>query len=434
MTAFAFTARAAPRVQVGLGSVVELSSSLWDVAEWDDATSLWAGNDPTWRDVDCDIISAHTEAGRARITDPFMPGRAEVIVDNASGWADPTVAPDIPGVLTMRPGRAIRIGVDHATLGTVWKFRGFVDAIEPVYSPQDWDTVILRCIDALGEAGRAKLSDVDETGADETAAARFARILDVNRWPETQRLIDATSTELYAAVLTGQAIQLLQRSADSTGGWAFGDTEGRVVLRNRDWLFYADDVPVDATIGNVDAGDVCPTGFQRAFDRRSIATQVTIDRAPPSDVEVPIVTTPLVFNDPAGQVLYGVEPFDRLDLWTRDESDAAAIGTRIIETRNAMTSMPRIASVDLDAATGDDALDVMASVSIEAPSRYRCRYQRADGTEVFDDEFFAVGVVHDFSADEWTCSIALDRAGFYEQLAAPPYEWDVATWSHALWN
>jgi hypothetical protein len=432
MSRFSFTTRAAPKLQIGLGSSVELSSSLWDVALWDAPTSKWAGVEPTWRTVDCDAIEVRAEAGRARITDPFNPGRAEIIVDNASGWADPTIADDAPGVLSMRPGRAIRVGIEHATLGTRWLWRGFIDAVEPIYSPEDWDTVMLRCFDAFGEAGRAKLYDTVDSGANETATTRFTRILNKIRWPGGKRIVDAASTELFAATLEGQVVDLLRRTADSCGGWAFGDTAGRVVMRNRDWLFYENGAAPDATIGNVDVGDVCPIGFARSFDRKAISTQVTIDRTPPIG-EPP--TNPIEFNDEPGQILYGVEPYERLDLWTRDNSDAAKIGTRILVTRNAKSSMPRVSAVSLDASTSDAAIDLMTQVSVFTPSRYRCRFQRpSDGAEVFDDEFFAVGVVHEITADSWLCHISLDRSGFYEELDPPPYLWDVATWNQALWN
>ena len=48
----------------------------------------------------------------------------------------------------------VRIGVDHATLGEHWFFRGFVDAVVPTYIPDQPDAVRIECIDCLGEAGR----------------------------------------------------------------------------------------------------------------------------------------------------------------------------------------------------------------------------------------------------------------------------------------
>ena len=43
---------------------------------------------------------------------------------------------------------------------------------------------------------------------------------------------------------------MLRRCADSVGGACFGDADGNVVFRARDWLFYTSDTPLDGTIGN----------------------------------------------------------------------------------------------------------------------------------------------------------------------------------------
>ena len=44
----------------------------------------------------------------------------------------------------------VRIGVDHATLGNRWFFRGFVDGIVPTYVPDHADAVRIECIDSSG--------------------------------------------------------------------------------------------------------------------------------------------------------------------------------------------------------------------------------------------------------------------------------------------
>lgn len=487
LTRFYFTERARPVMEVGLGSTVMFQGAgIWDVSLWDAPDALWNGDEPLWRDVSCDVIDAHIELGRGRISDSFPVGIAEISVDNDSGWADPATQDfagvptpgtvDFPGVngnymsttglgitgpitivmrwaadswspggvqaavgewlttgskrgwqlrlngagamrwiwstdgssntvvdssalgytngarnwsaltfvtndgagnrqvrfwnstdgesftllstpgptagttsifdpttfaglsisgtdngasnpfaglidyisirsgtgasgtvggtevfrwdadvdlvgvhpaattvesssghtmtvhrsgspgvvlvapgeqldlaqLKLRPGRALRIGVAHSLFGAKWLYYGFIDEIVATHSPTDWSKVTLRCIDALGEGGRAKLTADTATGDGEQARARFARILDAITWPSSKRAVSAAAIrKLYAAELDGQVVDLLRQTADSEGGWCYGDVNGRIVLQGRDWLYHETNTEVDATIGNI---------------------------------------------------------------------------------------------------------------------------------------------------------------------------------------
>lgn len=255
LTRFYFTDRARPLLEVGIGSSsVSESAPRWDVSLWD--VALWVGDEPLWRDVSCDVIEVTTDSGRGRIMDPFPVATANITVDNDSGWADPsTSTSDSP--LTMRPGRPIRVGVSHTVLGDTWLWRGFIDAIEPRDAPDDWSNVVLKCVDALGEAGRAKLVATTETGSGEQAHQRFTRILDLEKWPETKRYVSTSAIrQLYAAEMDGQVVDLLRQTAESEGGWCFGDNNGDVVLQARSWLYTDMNGTPDATIGNVGASTV----------------------------------------------------------------------------------------------------------------------------------------------------------------------------------
>jgi len=259
LAAFTWTTRARPFVEVGIGdSRTPAPAARWDVQRWDAADALWSGVDPSWLDVTCDARSFDCEYGRARTTDRFVPGVASVIVDNSSGWADPGGDPT-PGVLNMRPGRSIRMGVDHELHGRQILFRGFVDAMNPTYDPVDADTVELVCIDALGEVNRAKLVPASSpVGAGDTADVRVARLLDLVGWATAKRDLDASSLELVGDELGGQVADLLGQAAESGGGSVFGDYNASVVFRGRDWQTFVPDVPVDATIGNVEPGHIVP--------------------------------------------------------------------------------------------------------------------------------------------------------------------------------
>jgi hypothetical protein len=253
---FTWTDRARPIIQIGIGyAYVDERSALWDQARWDTPGDVWGGAEPAWRDVACDTFTFRCEYGRQRSTDRFVVGQASVVVWNATGWADPNVA-DEPGTLTMRPGRAIRVGVEHVNLGTRWLFRGFIDALTPVYSPTDVDTVELSCIDALGEVNRAKLLPLpDPLYAGDPVDVRIARLLDAASWPESKTQLQPTGDTLIATTMGGQLADMLGQAADSGGGNVFGDLDGNVVYRARDWQVYMPGTPPDGTIGNVDLTD-----------------------------------------------------------------------------------------------------------------------------------------------------------------------------------
>lgn len=417
---FTFTSRARPWLQVGVGdSRVPIGQARWQTSRWSDPAATWAGIEPTWLDVSCEAFRCRCEYGRRRSTDRFVPGVATIEVNNASGWADPH-ATDDPALLAMRPGRAIRFGVDHATLGRVVLWRGFIDAMTPTYDPSVPDSVTMQCVDALGEVNRAKLADQPARPAGETVAARIAHLLQAIGWPASKSIVGASSMHLIAAELNGQAADLLGRAADSGGGSLFGDREANVVFRGRDWQTYVPGTPPDGTIGNVEATDVCPVQWERPFNRADIATVVIMGR----DIE-----TATVVRDVDGAAVYGEEPFERTDLWTQNDTDLLTLANRALRVRSWSTA-PVLRSVTLDASTSAGALDLMTQADPYEPSRYRCRLQLDRGL-VFDAEHLVTGIVHELTADTWEANVNLDLA---EPYAVAGGRWDSAMWDRAAWT
>ena len=290
-----------------------------------------------------------------------------------------------------------------------------------------------------------------------------------------------TSDTLIASDMGGQVADLLGQAADSAGGVIFADTAGTICFRPRDWQTYAPGTPNDGTIGNVKKGtpgyytpgvpqvdgylapamvdsgptealtdprgrvwtatsspvivrripavppvwvpgtpaDVCPIGWTRPFDRAGIATRVLVGRDP---------ETAQQFDDLAAQELYGIEPFERTDLLTELDFRVAEIGERYLATRGASTA-PRVRSVSFNAATSEAALDLMTTVDVFKPSRYRCRLNLERGL-VFDEEMFATGVVHSVDAHRWTLDLNLDAASPYEVAGV---RWDFGWWDQSPW-
>lgn len=432
---FTFTSRCRPFLELGLGdSRVPGNAARWDVQRWDQPDALWSGVEPDWQDVTCQGYQVDIAAGRERTTDRFEVGTMTVVAANVTGWADlEPPDPDDINTLQLRPGRAVRFGVEHVTLGRVVLWHGFIDVVDPIYEPSAAaNTVRLQCVDALGEVGRQHLTAADPTGADESVTARVGRILDAAQWPPSKRQLDATGTALLPAKLDGQAADLLSRAADSNGGAIFGDTDGDLVYRANGWQVYPSTRPVDATIGNVEAGDVCPVQWQRPFARADIATRVILQNQREPDPDV-------VLRD-AEQwwALYGIETFERTDLDTRDVADLDQLATLYLRTRGA-DQAPRVRSVSLDASTGDDVVDLLTSSSCYVPRRYRCRLELRRGL-IFDAEHFCTGVAHSIGPDSWTSDLNLDPAAVYAATSAPRWEpasgadAGLARWDRAEWG
>jgi hypothetical protein len=429
---FSFTGRARPFLELGVGdSRVPGNAARWDVQRWDQPDALWSGVEPTWQDVTCQGYEVRYSLGRERTTDRFDVGTMSVTATNVSGWAD--LEPPEPGdisTLQLRPGRAIRFGVDHVEHGRVILWRGFVDTVDPVYEPGS-SVVRLQCIDALGEVGRTHLAAADPSGDGETVTARIGRTLDAVQWPDSKRRLDGSSTLLLGAKLDGQAADLLTRAADSNGGAVYGDVDAAVVYRAMNWQTFPTGRPVDATIGNVAAGDVCPVRWVRPFARADITTRVILQnrREPEPDI--------VQVDDSAWWSLYGIETFERTDLDTAAVAVLTDMAHQYLRQRGPDTA-PRVRSVSLDAATGDAVVDLLTLASCYLPRRYRCRLLL--DRLVFDDEHYCTGIAQVVTPDGWTADLNLDLAATYEATSAPRWEpaagadAGMARWDRAEWG
>ena len=417
-----------PWAEVGVGdSRQPPPAGVWNTARWS-TTATWSGVEPQWLDRSCDGMVATSVAGRERIGDPFGIGTGEVTFRNLDGWADMDDPPVDPATLVLRPGRAVRFGVDTAT-GRHVVFRGIIDEATPVYLPYSTDTATVAAIDALGDAGRINVPAVTPAAGDgESASARVTRILDAVSWPPSKRHVQDASTPLVATTLGAKAVDLLTRAADSCGGAVFGDLEGRVAFRHRDWQTYLPTTPPAATIGNVGPGDVCPQAWELSWRRGDVAVVATMGR---QDDAGPVTVT---VTDTAALGVLGPEPFDRLDLETKNTGDLTTLANRAIRVRG-LATMPRVEAVVLDAATdpGDGrVVELMATARPETPTRLRCRLVTMSGRPVFDDEMFVTSARHTITEDgRWLCRLGLDTAA---PFAAPGGRWGSAYWSRATWT
>jgi len=415
-----------PVVQIGVGDTrSDPAQGRWDVSRWDAVDAIWAGSEPLWLDITCDVISVSSHLGHERAISRFDPGTCTIVANNETGWADILQDPTDPAALSLRPGRQIRWGVQQGADPPIWKWRGFIDAHAANYEGQHAanDTVTLSCIDALGEVGRVTTSKVDPpVGAGESATARVNRILDDAAWRTAWRDIRPSSLAMLATDLSGQVVDQLGQVADTVGGSVYGDLSGYVVFRNRDWQTWPPDRPYDATIGNVAPGDVCPSVFALRFGRAETTTRALVNYQGADGA-------PVVVDDPEAQLLYGVETApEMLDLQSDNTTHLATLAHRIINTQGVATQ-PRVEAVTFNAARGDPTVAAMIGADPFVPTLWRVRIVR-DGRLLTDRPMFVTSVDHDLDAKTWVLRVGLDDAAPWQAVGG---RWDGAYWDRALW-
>jgi hypothetical protein len=83
-------------------------------------------------------------------------------VRTVDGWADypQSIADLLAGdtLLTIRPGRSIRVGVQIGGDPPVTLWAGYIDEANPTYDPTDGARMTFECVDAKGDVGRADLA------------------------------------------------------------------------------------------------------------------------------------------------------------------------------------------------------------------------------------------------------------------------------------
>ena len=418
-------AGAVPFVELGVGDsrLPVPAPGRWGTARWDQSGSVWGGTEPYWLDISCHVHAVDSFRGHDRTTERWQVGTCTVAVENPDGWADPTTTPANPALLALRPGRSLRWGmaIDGGPRKVMW--RGVVDRHEAIYDGRlaVTDSATLGAIDALGDAGSPTVPKLAAAvGAGETCTARIGRILDALGVDPARRRIDTNLTPMVATELGTAGLDLLTVTADSVGGAIYGDTDGAVVFRQRDWQYWNPAVPPDATIGNV-TGGVCPSSWELAFDRADVVTRAVVGSRD---------AVPVVVNDAPAQILYGYETGpERLDMVTVDTATLTMVANRILRAAGAAT-MPRVRAVTLDAATSTAARNLAAAVDPTGPSRYRTVLQRA-GRTVFDRMMFATSVTHTWDAAGWHVRIGLDDAEPWRAIGG---RWGTAVWGGAVWS
>lgn len=467
MTTLVTAPRVHPRCEIAVDVTAQTGEGRYNVSRYDDPAATYVG-DAAWHDISCEVIDAVTFTGRERTLDVFDVGTAQVTAHNSTGWADlPTGTTD----LEVRTGREIRIGVDvDGVGGTFWLWRGWLDRIEPGYDPAAGDVVRFEAVDAKGEYGRADVPALaSPVAAGEVANLRMKRVADAVNVPAQRRAFEASGVALIATRLGDRAAGLYDRVARSSGGAVFGDTNGVLVYRGRDWLVFPAGTVPDWRIGNrppipgptlalaespdgsglyyvpgwtleespdssglfyvadaelvqspagsglyyvrdaipVDPGDdVCVNAWEVIDDRSDFSTRIVYSRS--GDAGDQTVDDPVNIS----AEIRGVETFKMTGLETEDETTLDELAARALAVRSFDLS-PRIAAATVDAARRNVA-ELLVTASPFFPSMYTCVHVEG-GVTRFNRLMYLTGVEHTFTATSWTARLQFDDASPYRQ-------------------
>jgi hypothetical protein len=416
-----------PFMQVAVGDVdVLVGQAVYDAAHYDAyPEATYSGLDAQWTDDTCDVIEAVTFYGRERAVDQFDVGTATLRVANPDGLWDYPPTSDAT-VLTLRPGRQIRVGVYVGAAAPVVLWHGWIDATAPGYDPNVGDVVDVSCICAKGEAGRADLAKLDAPAGDgETVTERMTRYASAVNFPAHRRQFDVAGVTLAGTTLGSRAGQLFDRSARSAGGDVFGDHNGFLTFRSQDWQTRGPGVPPDGYIGNRDLpGEICPNAWEVLFTRSDFTNRVNYG------LQGGTVT---VLDDPVNQAKYGVETYQLTDLETQDAQTRTRLAQRVLSTRGFHLA-PRVAACTLDAARPGVA-ELAAAADPFTPSMYSCGHVTKDGRAVFARMLYLTGVEHTISAGAWLARLALDDAAPWQTTSNTRYDaahYDTDTYAKAV--
>jgi hypothetical protein len=201
-------------------------TAVWDTALWDDEVTRWSGLTPAWHDTSCRVRSVLVDRGRESALDTFRPGRAQIEIDNADGWATWE-----QGGITAGTWLRVRADDDPLFVGQVVRV---VDKYEPGRAP----VATVTAVDTLARLGRVWLRKLDKSavGAGDTAAARLGRIMDAARLPAAYRMLEPGGPPLAATRYDDNALDLAQRTAVAAGGALYATLDGAVRYRGVGWL------------------------------------------------------------------------------------------------------------------------------------------------------------------------------------------------------
>lgn len=272
----------------------------------------------TWADITCDVQSMVIRHGRERFTNRYDVATMQLQLLDDKGVYQ--FSDDHP--LGLTPGRPIRVTATHK--GTSYPtYYGILDDIGQRYQLDGHVFTTFSVMDASSILGNTQTQSGVESVPN--PSERIEEIADQAGYPF--RRLDPDATNPYAVGLQGlmQSGRSLRDeagiTADTEGGSFFGDREGYLVYKNRDWI------KTDPLVNTVQANIVAmphpgvmwnPDGMPTVTDPPLICnsefqTSWSLDRVMNIVILGNTGSTPKTFTDETSLKKYGPRTYQRLD-------------------------------------------------------------------------------------------------------------------------
>jgi hypothetical protein len=415
----AWADQATIRVELGTGETFDPDAgATWGAAQWS-ADSRWSGVEPLWVDVTCHFRSVETSGGVDYTVGRFATSSAQLVAENASGWAsllaqadyDIRVRRQMRAVATItRPGPSQGLEVPL--------FRGYIDMITPTYLANGRPAVQFDLVDAMALfAADDPLELAAEVGAGELSGARIGRILNRVGWPKALRNVAPGQVAVQATTMARNYADEMGVTADTEGGALYVDAAGLVTFRDRDWL--RTQGGPSFTIGNTAGADVCPTSWVVGQSMGEIVSQVALSNAG---------GTARHYVDQRTFAQVGPALFPRFDLIATSDAQLDLLAGRILAVRGYVTARVRGAGLSM---LGDPRWAGPILANLGYGTRFLANYQDPAGGEAFTLPTVTTRIAHRIDADgDWVLTLGLEDATPYQ----PAKPWGVARWALDNWT
>ena len=257
------------------------------------------GASPVWYIAE-EAFSLSVQRGRNDIGQPFQAGTARVLFRNIDGKYDPD-NPSSPLFGILEPGAPITINPllvdpDDPFAPAPFVFSGFINDIELSYDVSGQSTATITAIDGLAILAQQQIPAGTSFSA-ELTSTRFTNVINLPAvdWPYATD-IDTGNATCAAATVEDNALQYLNKIANTEQGAVFVDRTGRLAFVNRYDMLQA------ATI--IFADDNTGEDYQRI--QRLVSAFDLFNRFSANRTGQPSV----VYNTSTSQTIFGIRNID----------------------------------------------------------------------------------------------------------------------------
>ena len=308
-------------------------------------------------DVSSIVLQVSVRRGRNRILDKFEAGTATVILQDNTGYFDPSNASS-PYYGKLVPLRKIRIFADYNGVRYAL-FYGFIQSYTTHFAigNEDVSSVTLECVDGFRLLNNVAFTTLSGAAAGDLTSTRVTQLLDLASWPAASRAIDTGSSTVQADPGTANRnlLDAIQLVADKTefGGF-YINADGQAVFLSRATLeTRTSQTPV---VFKDDGTGIDYQGIEVLHDDVLVLNDVKVNRLGGSVQEV---------QDATSQGTYFLHTGVRADILVQTDSEALSQAQMLLATRK--DASVRISSLSLNVfdATPSSSARVIAGLNTD---------------------------------------------------------------------